>query len=258
MADIEKALEDAPAEAFANEQLAKLNEYVKEGGTLNDFVSTQTVDYSTLNPLELIHAHRTLKDKDLTAEEIQIEMEEDFGHAEDANERTKTLAGIKLKREGAAALEALQAHQQKWKTPLADKTADRAADLERWEGQLNTAVDGVENIEIALNQTDTFTFELEDGAKAKIKSNYKELDKFFSRYVDKDGKQDTARFVKDMAILDNYEAIVRAAASGSKSQGKKDVIGEIKNTDFKAKSKENKDTGNLTIAQQAAKAFYGN
>jgi len=256
MADIDKALEDAPATAFANEQIAKLNDYVKGGGSLNDFVTTQTVDYSTMNPLELIQAHRQMRDKDLTAEEIQIEMEEDFGIAEDASERTKKLAGIKVKREGAAALEALQAHKDKWATPLADKKIDRAADLEKWETQLNGAVDGVDSIEIALNQTDNFSFTLEPEAKAKIKGANKELDKFFSRYVKEDGSEDTAKFVRDMAILDNFEAIVRSAASGSKSQGKKDVIGDIKNTDFKGKGKKD-DTGAApTIAQQAAKHFF--
>ena len=258
MADIDKALEDAPANAFANEQIAKLNDYVKGGGSLNDFVTTQTVDYSEMNPLELIQAHRKMRDKDLTAEEIRIEMEEDFGVAENASDREKTLAGIKLKRQGAEALKELQTHQQKWSTPLADKTADRAANLEKWENQLNVAVDAAESIDIALNQTDNFSFKLEDTAKAKIKSDYKEIDKFFGRYIDKDGKEDTARFVRDMAILENFEAIVRSAASGSKSQGKKDVVDGLKNPEFKGEGKKDGVSDKtLSIADQAAKAFFG-
>jgi len=258
MADIDKALEDAPQPAFASEQVAKLNEYVKGGGSLSDFARTQTVDYSTMSQIELIQAHRQIKDKDLTAEEIQIEMEEDFGVAEDASDRAKKLAGIKMKREGAEALGALQEHQSKWATPhQAANAVTREAQVAAWETQLNGAVDNVDNVTIALNQTDNFVFELEPEAKAKIKSEYRELDKFFGRYQKADGTEDTAKFVRDMAILDNHEAIIRAAASSSKSAGKTEVIKDVKNTDFKGDNKQGKEEAPLTIAAQAAKQFYG-
>ena len=61
-----------------------------------------------------------------------------------------------------------------------------------------------------------------------------------------------------MAILENFETIVRSAAAGSKGQGKQDVIDDIKNPDFEGKGKGGQDDKTLSIEQQAAKAFFGN
>jgi len=256
IADIDKALEDAPANAFANEQIAKLNDYVKSGGSLNDFVRTQTVDYATMSPEELIYSKMAMDDPEMSAEEISLLMEDDYGVADDATDRTKQVAGAKLKRASREALKELQEHQKKWSVPLADQKIDREANVKQWEAQLNGAVDNTNEIDIALNQTDNFTFKLEDDAKAKLKTNYRELDKFFSRYIDASGKEDTARFVRDMAILENFESIVRSAASASKSQGKKDVVDDIKSPNFEGKDKKGGDDTTPTVAQQAMAEFY--
>jgi len=256
--DIEKALEEAPTNAFANEQIAKLNDYVKSGGRLEDFVRTQTVDYSKMTPEQLVAERMMLDDPELTAQEVQLLMEEDFGVADDASERAKQVATAKLKKAAREAKDALEANKQKWATPLPDQTAQRAEAQQRWEAQLSGTVDKVSNIDIALNQTDNFSFKIEDAAKAKIKENYRDLSTFFKRYIKPDGSEDTERFVKDMIKLENFDLIVRSAASASKNQGKKDVVDDIKNTDFSGKNKGGQDDTKPGIEAQAAAEFFKN
>jgi len=256
MADIDKALEEAPQNAFANEQVAKINDYVKGGGTLQDYVRTQTTDYKEMTPIDIVRESRALDNPDLTSAEIDLLIEDDYGVAEDASERTKTIAGAKLKQESSVGRKKLLEHQQTWATPQGEKAASREVEIAKWEGQLNGAVDTVNEIVIPLNQTDSFTFKLEPEVKAKIKSDNKEIDKFFNRYVNADGSENTERFVRDMAILNNFETIVQAAAASSKSQGKGGVIKDLKNADFEAKDKKDGEKTTLTISEQAAKEFY--
>lgn len=256
IADIDKALEEAPSNAFANEQIAKLNDYVKGGGRLEDFVRTQTVDYSQMSPQQLVAEKMALDDPEMSAQEIQLLMEEDFGVAEDASERVKQVAEAKLKRAAREAKKVLEENKAKWATPLPDQTEAQAKAQKLWQAQLSNVVDRVDSIDLALNQTDNFSFKLEADAKATIKENYKDLSKFFQRYVKADGTEDVERFVKDMAILENYEAIVRSAASSSKSQGKKDVIDGIKNPDFKGDSKGDSQDKPKSIIDQAAAEFF--
>lgn len=256
IADIDKALEEAPTNAFANEQIAKLNEYVKGGGRLEDFVRTQTVDYSQMSPEQLVAERMALDDPELTAQEIQLLLEEDFGVSEDASERVKQVATAKLKKAAREAKAVLEANKEKWATPLPDQTAQRAEAQQRWEAQLSGTVDKVSNIDIALNQTDNFSFKIEDAAKAKIKENYRDLSTFFQRYIKPDGSEDTERFVKDMIKLENFDLIVRSAASSSKNQGKKDVVDDIKNTDFSGKNKGGQDNTKPGIEAQAAAEFF--
>jgi hypothetical protein len=257
IADIDKALEEAPQNAFANEQVAKLNEYVKGGGKLEDFVRTQTVDYGQMSPEQLVFSQMQLNDPDMSAEEIQLLMEEDFGVAEDATERQKQVAAAKLKRASREALKELQADQQKWATPKPDSAVDQAKAQKQWETQLNTASENVKDIEIALNQTDNFNFKVEAEAISKVKETYgKTPQAFFSRYINADGSENTEQFIQDMVKLENFDAIVRAAASNSKNAGKKDVVDDLKNSNFDAKNKKDGDDAPKGIEDQAAAQFF--
>jgi hypothetical protein len=256
LADIDKALEEAPQNAFANEQIAKLNEYVKQGGRLEDFVKTQTVDYSAMSQQDLVREH-IMMSEGLTAEEADLLLESDYGVAESASEREKQLASIKLKRAANVAQKALIENQQKWSVPLADTKAEQEAITQKWKSDLTTATGKIENLEVALNQTDKFSYKVEQDVKQKIQTALERPQAFFNRYINPDGTENVQKFVEDMIWLEKKEEIVRSAASTTKSQGKKEVIDEIKNPDYKGQNKGGKETSPKTIVEQAANAFFG-
>jgi len=256
-ADIEKALEEAPAGAFANEQIAKLNDYVKQGGSLNDFIKTQTVDYSTMSPDQLVKEH-IMMTEGLTSDEADLMIEDSFGVQAGSTDRDKKLAEIKLKRESNKALAFLRENQQKWSVPQgADKQATDKAISEKWQADLGSAVKGVENIEISLNQTDKFSYKVEPDVLKKIQETMKRPEAFFKRYINADGTENVKKFVEDMVKLEQFDTIVRSASANNKASGKQEVIDEIKNPNFKGDNKSGKETARLTVAQQAAKAMYG-
>ena len=257
VADIDKALEEAPQNAFANEQIAKLNDYVKGGGKLEDFVRTQTVDYSQFSPEQLVAAQMSLNDPEMTPEEIQILMEEDYGVADDASERQKQVAAAKLKRASREALKELQADQKKWATPMPDQAAQQAQAQKQWETQVETASANVNDLEIALNQTDKFNYKIEPEAVSKVKEAIgKNPNAFFQRYINADGSENTEQFIKDMVILQNFETIVRAAASSSKNAGKQDVVKDLKNSDFQSKNKDDGTDKPTSLEEKAANEFF--
>ena len=256
IADIDKALEDAPASAFANEQIAKLNDYVKAGGRLEDYVRTQTVDYSKMTPEQLVFEKMKLDDPELTADEISLLLEEDYGVSKDASEREKKIAAAKLKKASREALLALQEHKAKWATPEQADTADAAKAQELWEKQLESAVKAVDNIPIKLNQTDEFAFKIEEDVKQKMRQDFRDVRNFFKKYIKEDGTEDTQQFVKDMIKLQYFDTIVRAAAAANKNKGKKEVIDDLKNPDFTGTNKGGSDDGGAkTIRDQALREF---
>ena len=62
--DLEKSLQvkEAPTpktETFANEKMAKLNQYILDGGTLEDFNKTQ-IDYSEMSDIDIIKSEMKL------------------------------------------------------------------------------------------------------------------------------------------------------------------------------------------------------
>jgi hypothetical protein len=212
-----------------------------------------------MTPKQLVFEKMQMDDPELTSEEIQLLMEEDYGVSDKASDREKQVAAAKLKRASREAKAALEANKQKWATPLPDQREAQEQAQRKWESQLNSAVEKVQDIEIALNQTDKFSFKVEGEARDKVKEGYKLLSNFFKRYVKADGSEDTEAFVKDMIKLENFEQIVRSAASAQKNQGKKDVIDDIKNPDYTGKKKnDDGGSGKLSLEEQAAREFFKN
>ena len=114
----------------------------------------------------------------------------------------------------------------------------------------------VDSIDIDINPKDKFSYKLEQEAKEKISNTYKDINQFFKRYINPDGTENIQKFVKDMAILENFENIVRSASSYSKGAGREDVIKDIKNPDFQGSNKQDQGSGKLSIAAQAAKEIF--
>jgi hypothetical protein len=255
-ADIEKALEEGPEPSYANEMVAKLDEYVKAGGQVSDFLKTQTTNFAEMSDLEAIREAEALLDGTLTRDEIEILIEEEYGFAEDATDRQKTLAKIKIKKAGEAAREKLKEYQSQWAVPQATSEEQAAAarqQAEEWKNELGEAVD--KNAELAFKVGDKeFKFTPSDAAKKAVKDGY-DLSKFWDRYKTKDG-YDTAKFVQDMYFLNNRDDIIKSIVTFAKGTGVEDVIDDIKNPGFKGDDKKGGDTKVKDVIDQIGENIF--
>jgi hypothetical protein len=255
-----QAQDQTQEQAFANEQVALLNEYINQGGTLEDFVRTQTVDYDKLKDFDAILEMEKIANPEMTGDELRVLLEEDYGVPENATDRQKQVALAKIKRDSQKARKALAEHKEKWAVPEvtpAETQAKNEAAQEAWTKQLNTATDNVAKIDIQINENESFSYEVPKETNEQIKKDFSNLQNFWSRYVNEDGSENTEKFVRDMAILNNFESIVRSAASLTKAGGKEEVIKDIKNPDFEGKGKKETETGAGSIEQQAINAMFG-
>lgn len=257
--EIDAALAEAPQGAFANEQIAKLNEYVTQGGKFEDFVRTQTVDYKKMSDADLVAMSMSqFNDDDLSADDIQFLMLQKYGVADNATEDEKRLKRISLKQDAAAARKRLLEHQKEWSVPKpSDQEAQQAqqASLEKWKTDLGSKVDGTEKVSIKITDEATFDFKLGDDAKKSIKENYADPRKFFERYRKPDGSDDVEKFVREMAILENVEAIGIALAAYGKTEGKDGLLKDLNNPNFEAKPVNKPKGGALSMQEQAMKAM---
>jgi hypothetical protein len=256
-ADIEAALETASENAFANEMVAKLNEYVKDGGNAEDFLKTQTTDFGKMSDIQVIMEREAMLDGTLTRDEIQLLIEDQFAVSEDATDREKTLARIKIKKAAKAAREELGEYQKKWAVPKTDrKTQEKLArqEAEKWKSELGEAVD--KNAEVAFKVgKEEFKFSPSDDAKEAVKSAH-DLSKFFQRYATKDGGYDVNKFVRDQYILNNIEDIISSAVVFAKGQGIEEFVDEMKNVDLDGKDKKKNSDGKKSILDQVGEHMF--
>ena len=253
--EIDAALESAPESAFANEQIAKLNEYVAQGGKFEDFVQTQTVDYSKMSDADTVAQSMSMFDNEgLSAEDIQFLMLQKYGVTDDTSADEKRLKQISLKQDAAAARKRLLQHQKEWSVPQpSDQEAQAAqqAGLEKWKSDLSSGVDATEKVSFKITDDAAFDFKLDDKAKESIKDNYADPRKFFERYRKPDGTDDVDKFVREMAILENIEKIGIDLASYGKNEGKDGILKDLNNPDFEAPGKKKPSGGASSIQEQA-------
>jgi len=253
--DIDKALKTTIAESFANDEVVKINEYVKSGGNLDDFIKTQRTDYSKISDLDALREAERLADPTLSSADIELLLEDKYGFAENATDKEKRLKEIQIKRDGNVAKQSLIENQKKWAV-VGKSKEDIAAEGLKWKATLHETADKVEKLDIKLSETDTFTYAVPAETRGKVKTDNETLSNFFGRYVNADGSENVEKFVKDMIILDNFENIVKAAAGFNKSKGKEEIIKEIKQTNFQAKGQTTGSATPKTIAQQVAEQIF--
>lgn len=256
--EVEKALTSAPENTFANETVAKFNEFVKQGGDPLNFLKAQTVDYSKMSDIQIIKEARMMEDDSgLSESDIELLLTEEFGVDPKASEQAKQLALLKMKRAANSARKALEGYREKWLTPQAsqeDIAAANAAESARWNGVLSSTADSVGKIDID-GGGDVFEYAISNEIKGSIKENYKDLRKFWDRYKNPDGSENVQKFVSDMIKLDNFDNIVKSIAAFYKGAGKKEIVDDIKNPKFKGKGQPPKD-GKKSILDQVGENIF--
>ena len=96
----------------------------------------------------------------------------------------------------------------------------------------------MEKIDFEINEKgDKFSFALSDNDRATVIKNNSDLSTFWGRFMNGDGTENVEKLNKSMFILDNFDKIIRAAASQFKSEGKDAILEDIKNPNYSAESK---------------------
>lgn len=278
--DLEKVLSDKSEQTteFANEQVAKLNEFIRDGGDIQDFISTQTEDYSQMSDLEIIKKEMKFNDSDLTNEDINLLLNSKYNlNEDDYDEGEIRLSKLKLRQDAKKVRQRFVDRQEKYATPKKPETtginettetttnksdaeikAAQEKEVARWNNLVNKSVDGMENVDFEINEKgDKFSYRLTDDDKSKLKKVNNNLGDFWSRFMNEDGSENIEKLSKTMFMVDNFEKIIRSVASQYKSSGKEDVLKDIKNPSFETDSKPSGD-GEKTVHQQMYDAWRKN
>lgn len=255
--DFEKALTEKPQETksvdFANEQLEVLNRYVQDGGKLEDFLKTQ-VDYASMSEIDVIKAEMKLNDPDLTESDMDFLINKEYQlDTEEYDEDDVRLSKIKLRKDARKAKTALKEWQDSYAVTEKKESVEPQQNVEksnqpskeslekerlRWEGAVKESASKMEKIDFEINEKgDKFSFALSDDDRAAVIKNNSDLSTFWSRFMNGDGSENVEKLNKSTFILDNFDKIIRAAASKFKSEGKDAILEDIKNPNYSAESK---------------------
>jgi hypothetical protein len=231
-------LSSEPKSEFANEQIASMNKFVSETGrSVNDYLRTQTADYSKMPNEHIMLEHLRMSNPELSGKELQLYFESKYKVGEGKfSESEQTLGKIELKKDASQARQELTDWQNSYKTPENNDgmTSEEAEKIRgEWLDNMNSEVDQMQSLTFDINdQGETFDFALNDEHKSSLADNNSDLSNFFDRYIDEGGKWDFDQLNIDMFIRDNFDQIIRSVANQYRSKGTEQVIQDIKNPTF--------------------------
>ena len=263
--EVMEALEKSSQNQFANEQIENLNKYVAEGGDIMDFLTTQLTDYESMSDEQLIKSMWSINEKDLTPEEIDLLYRDTYKLDEEQWTSTEVkLANIKLKREAKSAKEELLKLQSQNAIPKSVKSnqeeqAARELANKEWIKKVETSARKLKTVDVQVSeQGEKFSYTIPEETVKSVRKNNKDLSKFWSRYINEDGSEDMDALNRDMAILNDFDNIVRAVYSQARSVGKETVVKDLKNPNYTPESKPKNVEQKLSIQEQIARQLKNN
>tara|TARA_R110002012_G_scaffold316089_2_gene530655 strand:+ start:3944 stop:5116 length:1173 start_codon:yes stop_codon:yes gene_type:complete len=264
LAEAMTELETKASNTFANEQMARLNEYVAEGGDMMDFLTTQLTDYSEMSDIDIIKAQMKLTEKELTSEEIGLLFEDSYKLNETQWSDTEIkLAKIKLKRDANKARTDLINFQKKNSIPKSkaqenENKAQIEAAQKEWVKQVENSLRNFKDIKVDIgDKGEKFSYNVSDDTIKSVRKTNKNLQKFWDRYINEDGTQDVNKLTREMAILNDFDNIVRSVYAQARSNGKEAVVKDLKNPSYTPESKPTADK-RLTIQEQINQQLKNN
>lgn len=264
LAEAMAELETKASNTFANEQIARLNEYVAEGGDIMDFLTTQLTDYSEMSDVDVIKAQMKLTEKELTSEEINLLFEDSYKLNETQWSETEIkLAKIKLKRDANKARTDLIDFQKKNSIPKskaqeAENKAQIEAAQKEWVKKVEASLRNFKDIKVDIgDKGEKFSYSVSDDTIKSIRKTNKNLQKFWDRYINEDGTQDVNKLTREMAILNDFDNIVRSVYAQARSNGKEAVVKDLKNPSYTPESKPTAEK-RLTIQEQISQQLKNN
>lgn len=235
---------------FYNEQIEKLNEMVKNGIPLTaKTFEYQSLDFDGIDLSDIGNAidilERELADvQNHSADEVEFIMQEtypslyrDIDEDDEAEVAQRQRDIMKAKINAKGVVGKLKEYQSKILLPQAKSTVSNEPTPEQVAAQKAAFAAYQQEAQQAVNSFKTFEFSVADGLALKIDVDEKSVGYakelalnpqkqntyFPDRYV-KDGKRDIARMVRDLYILDNFDAIMKEALHQQQAIGEEKIL----------------------------------
>lgn len=248
--EIEAKLNEPKIE-FANEQVQKINDFVKNGGKFDDkWLYFQSTDFTKItDPFELLSEAMRLEEPGITDKEIEYRIKNDYktdewSENEDEATEVEEVMSAKMQREANKAKQKLIDFKEKSSLAPGQKSeADvkKQADFIKsvqlnWEKSVDENVKGFEKIPVKIDEKETFDVIVSDNERKALSDMVKpmgnSINPLLSKFMDDKGFLDVKKMQNYLYKAENFENAVKTAYSQGMAKGQLTIVKDIKNIKF--------------------------
>jgi len=223
-------------QSIEDEELETIARFKKETGrSLNDFMFYQSLDTAQMDDLTAVRLKYQLEYPELSAEERDILIDEQFKVDEEIYSESELRVGrTKLKAEATRAKKDIESLRSQYLLkPATQKEPEVVQEQslfdDKWLNDVDTTLKNFEGIEFAIENDKTFTFKIDENYKSSLKSKNKGIESYFEQYQGADGSWNHDLFNAHLAVIDNIENIVQMVYKQGKSDGQKSLVADVAN-----------------------------
>ncbi len=242
---------DAPKKNSYKSQLAeKIDAYVEAGGTEENYLRTQSIDFTKMSTKELLEYKIQMSDPDMTDEEIEYELTKQYrldevaaDDATDAEKKEIQFAKLRAEREAKKTQAELIETQKKWAVPerkAAPVVDPKVHEKEQndWTNEIKSEVEKLVKVPVKLSETESYDIVMDEKDKKELtelgSKLFTDANAFWNQFKDKDGNIQKGSLMNAMYKIKNFDKAVQFAAAQAREKGKETLIkDELKNINMK-------------------------
>ncbi len=249
--EIEAKLNEPKIE-FADEQVQKINDFIKNGGKIDkNWLYFQSTDFEKISdPFELISEAMRLEEPGITDKEIEYRIKNDYKTDDWADEEGETteveeVMSAKMLREAEKAKTKLKEFQQKSSFAPGQKSevdlkkeAKIKEDAQKnWEKAVEEGVKGFDKVPVKIDEKEVFDVIVSEDERKPINDMVKKmgsegLNVLLPKFMDSKGNIDVKLLFNYIYKAETYDNAVKAALIQGKAKGAYKEVKDLKNINF--------------------------
>lgn len=231
--------------SYANDTVKELNDFVAQGGSINDFVELKMTDFDSMNELELVYRKMQKDYPSLTHEQIQRKLNKQFMLDEDRYDEDERQDGLldlsiaaqdarkyfnELKSKYPSDFQATAPQQQQ----ASQEPEFSEEELQKFQADMQNSVSNLKSIEIG-----GATYEVSDSLRQKINEGPADIGDLFV----KGDSFDFDKYNQVRAIANDLEGFSKTLIEHGKTLALQNLKNDRNNTTLEPET--HKPTGNV-------------
>ena len=231
--ELRQALSTEPQSSFANDELQKVNDYVRDTGrSVQDYYRTQATDYSSMEDVDVIKELYRQAQPDMPQEELDafLDVEYKLGGEDDGYSQKEMLAAkAKLRQDAANARQQFNKLKQDYLAPVEQSRGKEPSETDIAQFKEAVSTNGNELGEFEFEGVDWKFGVTDQMRELAIETVSSMSPQELAYYSDENGNVNYFDAVAEKAVIQNLDGIVKNAIEHGKNMAAKEMVTERKN-----------------------------
>jgi len=236
-----------------DERVQAIAKFVQETGRdPYDWFRYQSLNPSEMDDMTAVRVQMASKYPNLSYDEVETLVANKYSYNSDlADENEIKMKQLQLKIDAQEAKQTIEGMRNQYAAPQRQQQQQQQAGISReWVEAMASEVGSFEGVEFDLGNGKMFSYNVDDNYRNQLVQKNASLDKFFNRYVNRDGSWDYDMLSAHQTVLDNVDNIVKAAYQQGLGDGQKNLVNKAANiTPGSQQAPANQPSGDDAVSQ---------